>query len=126
MSSKRLFLGEAPLVLLGLSYLCMVIFLSLSAAPAWAQTAATGAISGQVTDQTGGAIPGASVKLREISTNSTTNTSTNEAGRFTFPSVSPGTYDLIVTKEGFALLCSAIVQQALGLYFIKRIVAVKM
>jgi hypothetical protein len=82
---------------------CIVIFLSLAAGRAWAQNAATGVIVGQVTDQTGGAIPGASVKLTEVSTNSTTNTTTNETGRFTFPTVPPGTYDLVVTREGFAL-----------------------
>jgi hypothetical protein len=81
----------------------ILIFLSLGAARAWAQNAATGVIVGQVTDQTGAAIPGANVKLTEVSTNSTTNTTTNEAGRFTFPTVPPGTYDLVVTKEGFAL-----------------------
>src|SRR5499427_7395388 len=83
--------------------LCVLIVLSLGTASAWAQNAATGVISGQVTDQTGGAIPGASVKLTEVSTNSTTNTSTNETGRFTFPNVAPGRYDVTVTKEGFAL-----------------------
>src|SRR5262245_30221327 len=102
-SSKKLFSVGAPLVLLGLFPLCVVIFSSLGAAPAWAQNAATGVITGQVTDQTGGAIPGANVRLTEVSTNSTTNTSTNETGRFTFPTVSPGTYDLIVSKEGFAV-----------------------
>jgi len=69
----------------------ILIFLSLGAARAWAQNAATGVIVGQVTDQTGAAIPGANVKLTEVSTNSTTNTTTNEAGRFTFPTVPPGT-----------------------------------
>jgi tight adherence protein B len=33
---------------------------------------------------------------------------------------------LFETREGFALICSAVVQQALGLFFIRRIVAVKM
>src|SRR5215831_6280591 len=102
-SAKKLFSVEAPFALLGLFHLCVVILLNLSTTPAWAQNAAAGIISGQVTDQTGGAIPGASLKLIEISTSSTTNTSTNEAGRYTFPTVSPGTYDLIVTREGFAL-----------------------
>src|SRR5260370_14433654 len=103
MRSSKLFSVEAPLVSFGLFHLCSVIFLSLCATPAWAQNAAAGVISGQVMDQQGGAIPGANVRLTEISTNSTTNTSTNEEGRFTFPTVSPGTYDLTVTKEGFAL-----------------------
>ena len=82
---------------------CVAIVLSLSAAQVWAQSAATGVISGQVTDQQGAAVPAATVRLTEVSTNSTTNTTTNEAGRYTFPTVSPGTYDLTVSKEGFAL-----------------------
>lgn len=86
-----------------LFHLGFLISLSLGPALAWAQNVATGVISGQVTDQTGAAIPGANVKLTEISTNSTTNTSTNETGRFTFPNVAPGRYDVTVTKEGFAL-----------------------
>src|SRR5262245_675304 len=81
-------------------WVCILISLSLGAARALAQNAATGVIVGQVTDQTGGALPAANVKLTEVSTNSTTNTTTNEAGRFTFPTVPPGTYDLVVTKEG--------------------------
>src|SRR5712691_8087085 len=79
------------------------LLLSLVASPIWAQNAASGAIAGQVTDQQGAAVPGASVKLTEISTNSTTTTVTNEAGRYVFPTVPPGTYDLTVTKEGFSL-----------------------
>lgn len=86
-----------------LFHLGFLISLSLGPALAWAQNVATGVISGQVTDQTGAAIPGANVMLTEISTNSTTNTSTNETGRFTFPNVAPGRYDVTVTKEGFAL-----------------------
>jgi hypothetical protein len=101
-SSKNRFFVVAPSTLIRLFHLWVVIFLSLGARPVWAQNAATGVISGQVTDQTGAVIPGASLKLTEISTNSTTNTSTNEAGRYTFPTVPPGVYDLTVTREGFA------------------------
>ncbi|MBV8842871.1 MAG: carboxypeptidase regulatory-like domain-containing protein [Bryobacterales bacterium] len=83
--------------------LCPGIALFLSSIAAHAQNVATGAISGQITDQQGAAIPSAKVTLTETSTNSTSVTNTNEAGRYTFPTVPPGTYDLTVTKEGFAL-----------------------
>ncbi|PWU10127.1 MAG: carboxypeptidase regulatory-like domain-containing protein, partial [Terriglobia bacterium] len=82
---------------------CIGIGLSLGAMETWAQSAATGVISGQVIDQLGAAVPGASVKLAEVATGSATTTTTNDAGRYTFPTVSPGTYDLTVTKAGFAL-----------------------
>src|SRR5262245_51737282 len=80
-----------------------LLLLSFSFAAALAQNAASGVISGQVTDQTAGAIPGATVTLVEISTSSTTTTTTNEVGRYVFPTVPPGTYDISVTREGFAL-----------------------
>src|SRR6516162_8412698 len=89
---------RSTLVLIGAAILWI-----FGAAPAWAQNAATGAVSGQVTDQQGAAIPSATVKLTELATNSAINSTTNEAGRFTFPAVPPGTYDLTVSKEGFAL-----------------------
>ena len=87
----------------GLFYLCLTVVLILGGAPARAQSAAGGVIAGQVTDQQGSAVPGATVRLTESSTNSETTTSTNDGGRYTFPNVSPGTYSLTVTKQGFAL-----------------------
>jgi hypothetical protein len=81
----------------------VVAFLLLIAKHLDAQNVATGAISGQVTDQQGAAIPGVKVSLTDTSTNSTNFTITNETGRYTFPTVPPGTYDLTATKEGFAL-----------------------
>jgi len=94
---------QVPSVRSALVAFCAATLLIFGASPAWAQNAATGVVSGLVTDQQGAAIPGANVKLTELSTNSSTNVTTNEAGRYTFPSVSPGTYDLAVTKEGFSL-----------------------
>src|SRR6516225_6054747 len=63
--------------------ICLAILLVLGAVPTWAQNAAAGVVSGQVTDQQGAAVPGATVKLTELSTNSITTVSTNEAGRYT-------------------------------------------
>src|SRR5215831_7467905 len=72
-----------------LFHLGFLISLSLGPALARPQNVATGVISGQVTDQTGAAIPGANVKLTEISTSSTTNTSTNETGGSRFQTLRP-------------------------------------
>jgi hypothetical protein len=103
MRSFKGFSGFRPVASFGVFALCLGTLVGFSARPGWAQNAAGGVISGQVTDQQGAAVPGASIRLTETSTSSTTNTTTNDAGRYTFPSVSPGTYDLVVTKEGFAL-----------------------
>jgi hypothetical protein len=68
----------------------------------WAQSTATGTVSGQVTDQTGATVPGATVTLVDSSTSSSRNSTTNEAGRYIFANVTPGTYSLRITKTGFA------------------------
>lgn len=65
--------------------------------PALAQTGATGTIKGTVTGQ-GRPIGGASVALRGA-TNA--NTSTDAQGNYSFTSVSPGVYQIVVTKGGF-------------------------
>src|SRR5260370_40732849 len=82
---------------------CLGILLSSIVKPASAQNVASGAIAGQVTDPQGSGVPGATVKLTETSINSVSTTNTNEAGRYAFPTVPSGTYELTVTKEGFAL-----------------------
>ena len=90
-----------------LSSLLVVLVLSsvvlwLSAAPAWAQSTDSGTVSGLITDPSGAVIGGATVKLIDTSTNSSQTTVTNDAGRYTFASVTPGVYNLSVTKTGFS------------------------
>ena len=63
--------------------------------------AATGTVTGVITDEQGASIPGAEIKLVETSTGSGRTIQTNESGRFTVVSVQPGTYDITVTKNGF-------------------------
>ena len=69
--------------------------------PLQAQTANTAAISGVVTDATGGVVPGASVELVETGTGLARSQTTNEAGQYVFPNVSPGRYKVTATKTGF-------------------------
>ena len=80
--------------------LCVGLILSL--APAFAQTGGTGSISGQITDQTGAVVPGASVTLTDPSTHNSRTTESNEAGRYVFVNVDPGTYSVSVNAKGFA------------------------
>jgi hypothetical protein len=68
-----------------------------------AQSASTGAVSGQVTDQQGAALPGSVVQLIDLTTGTSRNTTTNDAGRYSISNVPPGTYDLTVAKPSFAL-----------------------
>ena len=79
----------------------VVLLLTLSALPAWTQSTSTGTVSGQVMDRQSALIPGAEVVLTDTSTNSAQTTQTNDAGRFIFLNVAPGTYNLSVSKIGF-------------------------
>lgn len=81
---------------------CVALLLSLTSTPAWAQSTATGTVSGQVTDQTGAAIVGGAVTLVDTSTSTSRETATNEVGRYIFVNVAPGTYNVRITKAGFA------------------------
>ncbi|MBV9760720.1 MAG: carboxypeptidase regulatory-like domain-containing protein [Acidobacteriaceae bacterium] len=60
-----------------------------------------GSVTGRVTDPTGATVPGASVSLVDESTNIPITLQTNSAGLYVFNDVTPGKYDLIVTKPGF-------------------------
>lgn len=74
--------------------------LCLSGAAA-AQTAATGAVVGTVTDPSGAVVPGAMVTLTNTGTNATRGVRANSQGGYAFPDVIPGVYTLTVTAKGF-------------------------
>ncbi len=82
--------------------LACLVLVCLSATLLWAQSSSTGTIVGQVTDQTGAVVVGANVTLVDVDTKTSRNAATNEAGRYTFSSIPPGTYDIGVSKSGFA------------------------
>jgi hypothetical protein len=76
--------------------------LSLAATPAWAQSTSAGSVSGQVTDQQNAVTPGAEVTLLDVTTNAVRKAITNEAGRYIFVNVPPGTYEISVSLAGFS------------------------
>ena len=71
-------------------------------APVAAQSASSGTVSGQVTDPQGAALVGAEIRMTDPLTNIRRTTVSNEAGRFTFISVTPAVYDFLVSKPGFS------------------------
>ena len=62
-----------------------------------------GSLTGQVTDASGAAIPGASVALTNVDTNYPQNAVTDGQGVYLFNLVPPGHYALAVTANSFAL-----------------------
>src|SRR5262245_45554579 len=78
------------------------LLLSLGwSAPALAQGGITSTISGIVSDNSGAVVPGANVQLKHNATGVMQESVTNSDGTFSFPSMSPGSYTITVTLEGF-------------------------
>ena len=73
------------------------------AMPASAQEAINYAsVGGRVTDQQGGVLPGADVTVRQVDTNVTATATTDQDGRFRFPFLKVGPYEITVREQGFA------------------------
>ena len=72
-------------------------------AAAYAQGGGNAAMTGAVTDPTGAVIVSAAVTMTQTGTDHKRAATTNEAGQFTIPSLSPSTYRLTVEAPGFKL-----------------------
>jgi Carboxypeptidase regulatory-like domain len=62
----------------------------------------SGTIACVVADQTGGIIAGSTVTVRHLKTNATRTAVTESDGRYTFPGLPVGPYELTVETPGFA------------------------
>jgi hypothetical protein len=61
----------------------------------------TSAIQGQAVDSTGAVVPGAIVSVTSLDTGAQRSARTDEAGRFNFPQLKPGTYKVEIQAQGF-------------------------
>jgi hypothetical protein len=59
------------------------------------------AVAGTVTDQQGAVIPGVAIEARNLATNSTYATTTNETGSYVVPFVPIGVYTVTASTDGF-------------------------
>jgi hypothetical protein len=94
---------------------CVAVVCTLVVTSAYAQTASSGSISGLVTDPQGGVVPGATVILTDLATSGKQTSNTNDAGRYNFPVVNPGLYDIVVSKSGFKTAKMAQQKVSIGL-----------
>lgn len=83
-----------------LSLVAVLFLLAVQSAPAWAQGSG-GTVFGVVTDPQDAMIPGAEVTLTNKDTGISQKTTSQADGHYLFANVTPGTYDLTVTKKGF-------------------------
>jgi outer membrane receptor protein involved in Fe transport len=81
--------------------LSLAAWLTLIPFTAAAQTE-TGRVAGNITDQSGGVLPGATVTLTSVGTKAVRTTVTDSGGRYNFANVLPGSYEVLVELEGFA------------------------
>ncbi len=83
-------------------------------ANALAQSTSASSISGVVTDADGGAIPGATVVLKNNATGVTIEAVSNSTGRFAFPGLDAGTYTVTVSLTGFKTFVASDVRLLAG------------
>jgi len=79
------------------SALLLAALLSLSA---WAQEFRA-TISGRVTDASGAFVPNTKISSVNLSTNETTNVTSDNSGAYTLPFLRPGQYKITATANGF-------------------------
>jgi hypothetical protein len=97
--------GLRKLSALTVQILAVFAFALASGSAALAQSA-TGQYNGHVVDQSGAAIPGATVTLVDLQTNLHRTTQTNGEGLYEFPLIPPGPYKITVTQTGFGTASS--------------------
>lgn len=91
---KKAKVWSAPLVFVAAIFMCI-------APVALAQTSATGALTGTVTDPSGAVIAGATVTATNTGTGQTRTVTTDANGAYKFSLLPPGTYDVKFSAGGF-------------------------
>jgi hypothetical protein len=85
------------------------------AAPVGAQAPAAGSVYGEVKDQQGGVVPGASVSATSRTVPGVYRTATDQHGTYRLIDLPPGEYDLVVEMPGFAAVRRSGVRVRAGL-----------
>src|SRR5262245_50221292 len=75
---------------------------------------AQASISGRALDEQQGLVPGAMITVRHLDTNATRTVVTSDTGRYHFPNLPVGTYELTVELSGFSKLVRTGIRLALN------------
>src|SRR5712691_4126727 len=73
-----------------------------------------GTVQGDVLDEKGGSVAGATVEAKNLSTNFVKTDTSNTDGHFAFLSLAPGRYTLTISKQGFASVLQQNVNLTVG------------
>ncbi|MGB7846292.1 MAG: TonB-dependent receptor [Candidatus Acidiferrum sp.] len=95
---------------------CFALVFALGCASAvWGQSQiTTGTVLGEVLDEQGGSVAGASVEAKNLDTNFAQTETTGSDGHFAFLSLAPGRYTLTISKSGFASVLQQNVNLTVG------------
>ncbi len=80
----------------------LCLLLALAAVPTAHAQALYGSIVGTVKDASGEVVPNSDVTLTNVDSKQSRHAATNDLGGYDFPTVTPGTYEIKVSKAGFA------------------------
>jgi hypothetical protein len=81
--------------------LFLLTFVTVLPPRAMAQAVAGAEVNGYVTDPSGSAVPGAQVTITETGKHQVHSTRADQGGRYSFPNLDVGRYDLTVSAPGF-------------------------
>src|SRR5437660_1427674 len=93
--------------------LCLGILIMMSSVAALGQLT-TGTIAGTVTDQSGAAIPGATVTLKNTDTGISRTVQTGENGKYDALSLPAGSYEISASLTGFQTVVHTGIGLAVG------------
>src|ERR1700687_5477780 len=105
-SSSRKFLKILPLITVVILNLALVVSM---------YSQVTGAtLSGNVTDASGGAVPGAEIAVKNIATGINKNVTSDSAGYYPVPNLPAGVYEVRVSAPGFTIIVQSSLTLAVG------------
>src|SRR5690349_2292994 len=78
----------------------ILVFFAFATSPAWGQQVSA-AITGRITDSSGGTIPNARITATDVERGSVFTTLSNSQGLYDLPRIPVGTYNVKSEREGF-------------------------
>jgi hypothetical protein len=89
-------------------FLALIAIAFACVSTSFAQTSTTGAVNGNITDQSGAVIAGAKITVTSLATGAVTTAKSTGAGAYRFDLLQPGEYQITVEQPGFEKYVSKI------------------